>query len=324
MDTALTSPNRTLLLGLYRRMRTIRRFEERTADLRRDGDIVGSVHLCNGQEAICVGTADALDLTVDVVFPTYRGHGWGLACGVPPAALFAEMMGRRTGMNGGRGGSAYNFAPDHGMYGENSIVGAGTVIATGAALASTFDGSGRVSVAVIGDGAMNQGAVHEALNFAASRSLPVLFVVENNLWSEMTPISATTRKDRLFTRGNGYGIPAIRIDGNDVLSVTRTMREVISRIRSGGGPILVEAMTARLVGHYIGDIQHYRQAKEIEDAKAADPLIRTRQRLLEFGCTPAELDVLDAQIDVEIDAAARAALAAPFTDPSTVTEHLYA
>lgn len=312
------------LQGLYRKMLEIRIAEETVAELRAEGHIQGSVHLCNGQEAICVGAAHALDLTKDVVFPTYRGHGWGLACGMPVDTFFAELMGREAGVNRGRGGSAYHFAPDYGVYGENSIVGAGTVIASGAALASTFDGSGRVSVAVIGDGAMNQGAVHEALNFASVRKLPVLFIVENNDWSEMTPISEMSRTTRLYTRAGAYRIPGMRIDGNDVLTVVRTVKHALERIRSGAGPILIEAMTARIVGHYIGDAQHYRPAEDIQTALENEPLVRTRERLRELGCSEEQIGAIDIEVRDSISGAVARAQASPFTDPTTVKEHLYA
>lgn len=313
-----------LLVGLYRRMREIRVVEERVVDLRSDGLIQGSVHLCNGQEAICVGTAQVLDLTRDAVFPTYRGHGWGLACGLPVDALLGEMMGREIGVNSGRGGSAYHFAPDYGVYGENSIVGAGTVIASGSALASTFDGSGRVSVAVIGDGAMNQGAVHEAMNFASVRKLPVLFIVENNDWSEMTAISETSRTTKLFTRAGAYRIPSARVDGNDVFAVIRTMREAVQRIRSGQGPMLIEAKTARIVGHYIGDMQHYRPQADIDAAFAGEPLVRARERLIGMGLTGSDIDEIDAEVAESVERAIARAKASPLTNPATVTEHLYA
>lgn len=305
-------------------MLRIRKFEERVAELRQANDIVGSVHLCNGQEAIAVGTTNALDLSRDGVFPTYRGHGWSLACGVPPAALFAELLGREGGVNGGRGGSAYHFAPSYGMYGENSIVGAGTVIAAGAALAAQFDGSGRVAVAIIGDGAMNQGSVHEALNFSAVRRLPMIFVVENNGYSELTPIGDMARIDRLYRRASPYGISGVRIDGNDIDVVEATVREARRRVSTGDGPFLIEAMTQRLVGHYIGDAQVYRAQGELEAARLVEPIVRYTEALLARGFARTEIDWSIASIDSEIADASAAALAEPFANPDTVLDHLYA
>ncbi|MER6948155.1 thiamine pyrophosphate-dependent dehydrogenase E1 component subunit alpha [Nonomuraea sp. NPDC000554] len=317
-------PETARLLDFLESMRRIRFFEEEVARLRAAGDVVGSVHLCDGQEAIYVGACAALDLTRDAVFPTYRGHGWTLACGAPPYPLFAELLGRESGINGGRGGSAYLTAPDHGMYGENSIVGAGAPIAAGAALAATFDGSGRVAVAAFGDGAMNQGAVHEAMNFAAVRRLPVIFLVENNLYSELTPISAMARVDTLFRRAAPYGMPGARIDGNDPRAVERAVAEAVQRAREGQGPVLLEAMTQRIVGHYIGDAQHYRPAGELDRARAEEPITRLLAVLKKAGVSETELETRSDRVRAEIAEASRRALADPLADPSTVLEHLHA
>lgn len=300
----------------------IRRFEERVATLRAEGAIFGSVHLCNGQEAIAVGACAAL-AERDAVFATYRGHGWALACGTPLEPLFAELLGRATGVNGGRGGSAYLSAPDHGFFGENSIVGGGAPIATGAALASTFDGSGRVALTVFGDGAMNQGSVHEAMNFASALDLPVVFVCENNRWSELTPIAAMVRSDRLFERAAAYGMPGERVDGNDPDAVRDAVDRAATVAREGRGPSLVEAMTQRIVGHYIGDAEQYRAPGEVDAAKADEPIVRLRRRLAAQGVADADLDRIDATVSSEVDTAAEAALAAPHADPQRVREHLY-
>lgn len=312
----------TDLFAAYSMMLRIRLFEERISELRAAGEVVGSVHLCNGQEAISTGAVAALDLTRDAVFPTYRGHGWSLACGVPLTDLFAELLGREGGINGGRGGSAYHFAPRYGMYGENSIVGAGTVIAAGAALAAQYDGSGRVAVTVIGDGAMNQGAVHEALNFAAVRRLPMIFIVENNRYSELTPIASMARVDRLYRRGSPYGIESCRIDGNDVGTVENVVAEGRRRAMRGDGPVLIEATTERLVGHYIGDAQHYRPAGELEAIRELDPIKLLRQRLSRQGSEHA-VQAIDDQIHTEIESSAARALGMPVADREKVFEHLY-
>ncbi|ATY12599.1 acetoin dehydrogenase [Amycolatopsis sp. AA4] len=317
-------PETAALLRHFEAMQRIRSFEEEVARLRGTGDIVGSVHLCNGQEAVYVGACAALDLERDAVFPTYRGHGWTLACGAPPRALFAELLGRQTGINGGRGGSAYLTAPSHGMYGENSIVGAGAPIAAGAALAATFDGSGRVSLAAFGDGALNQGAVHEAMNFAAVRRLPVIFLVENNHYSELTPIADMVRIDKLFRRASAYGMPGARIDGNDPEAVRSAVAEAVRRARDGEGPVLLEAMTQRIVGHYIGDAQHYRPAGELEAATAAEPIGALVWQLLSVGVAQSEVDTIVERVHREIADASAQALADPIADPATVLELLYA
>ena len=214
--SAPAAPTERLLADLHQVWR-MRAFEEKVRDLRLAGDAVGSIHLGIGQEAIPVGAAELIG-PEDAVFATYRGHCWAMACGAAPAALFGEVLGRATGTNGGRGGSAHLSDPAHRFFGENSIVGAGAPIAVGAALAGRFDGSGRVAITVFGDGAMNQGAVHEAMNFAAAMNLPVVFVCENNTWSELTPIDEMVRDAVLYRRAAAYGIPGERIDGNDPLS----------------------------------------------------------------------------------------------------------
>lgn len=320
LSPATTDTQMVNLLAMQR----IRAFEEEVARLRAAGPVVGSVHLCNGQEAIYVGATNALDLPRDLVFPTYRGHGWAIACGAPLTGLFAELMGRETGVNGGRGGSAYLSSPDHGMMGENSIVGAGAPIAAGAALAARYDGSGRVCLAAFGDGAVNQGAVHEAFNFAATMMLPVIFLVENNHWSELTPITATTVSDRLFKRASGYGMPGVRVDGNDVDLVEHTVRTAVDRARAGAGPTLIEAMTDRIVGHYIGDAQTYRTKEEIELLKRQEPIVRLRAALIDQGVLADLIDERLAGVNAEVAHACAQAAEARTAEPATVKDHLYA
>lgn len=307
----------------HERMCRIRLFEEKVAELRAAGEIVGSVHLSNGQEAIPVGACSPLG-TEDLVFATYRGHGWAHARGVPLEPMFAELMGRETGVNAGRGGSAYFTAADYGFYGENSIVGAGAPVATGAALAATFDDSGRVSVCVFGDGAMNQGSVHEAMNFATAFDLPVVFICENNRWSELTPIAEMVRSDRLYERAAAYGMPGERIDGNDPDVVEAAVAGALETARSGGGPSFIEAMTQRIVGHYIGDAEQYRQPGELDAARADEPLVRMRARLADAGLDAAELELVEGRAQQAVEAACAAALAAPAADTRRVLEHIYA
>lgn len=322
--TSTSDADTARLLGYLGTMVRIREFETEIARLRGLGTVVGSVHLCSGQEAIYTGATAALDLPRDLVFPTYRGHGWALACGAPLAGMFAELMGRRTGVNGGRGGSAYLSVPDVGMMGENSIVGAGGPIAAGAALAARFDDSQRVTVAAMGEGAVNQGSVHEAFNFAAVMSLPVIFVIENNHWSELTPITATTVSDRLFKRASAYGMPGVRVDGNDPDAVYRTMRHAVTYAREGNGPTLIEAMTDRIVGHYIGDAQQYRRPGEMERIEAAEPIARLRAVLAERGVDEHLITTTVDRSVAEVHVASEYAQNAPVADPATALEHLYA
>ncbi|WP_433282181.1 thiamine pyrophosphate-dependent dehydrogenase E1 component subunit alpha [Pseudonocardia xinjiangensis] len=314
--------SRSRILDDLHQVWRMRVFEEKVRDLRLAGDAVGSIHLGIGQEAVAVGTAELIGPD-DALFATYRGHSWALACGVPPAALFAEVLGRATGTNGGRGGSAHLSAPAHRFFGENSIVGAGAPIAVGAALAGRFDGSGRVAITVFGDGAMNQGAVHEAMNLAAAMNLPVVFVCENNTWSELTPIDEMVRDPHLHRRAAAYGIPGERIDGNDPAIVRDRLGAAVRRAREGGGPTLVEAMTARLVGHYIGDAEQYRRPGELDEARRLEPTVRLTAQARAAGAPDAEIERAEHVARAETEQAAAEALAAPLADPATAKDHLY-
>jgi pyruvate dehydrogenase E1 component alpha subunit len=307
-------------LAFFEKMLTIRRFEEIVAELKAAGHIAGSVHLCIGQEAVCVG-ALAPRRNDDPVFATYRGHGWALACGCDSTRLLAELCGRESGVNAGRGGSAYLSAADCGFYGENSIVGAGAPIAVGAAVACKQQGGDRVVVVDFGDGAINQGSVHEALNMAAAFRLPVVFVCENNRYSELTPIERMVANERLHERAAGYGMPGIRVDGNDVEAVAVVAEEAFVRARTGGGPTLIEAMTYRLVGHYVGDPEPYRDADEIDAARQVEPLVRAREGLASAGHL---VRTVEQRVERSIADARVQALTAPQADRSRVQEHLYA
>jgi TPP-dependent pyruvate/acetoin dehydrogenase alpha subunit len=310
-------------LGELTEMRRIRGFEERVRELSLGRQIIGSVHLCIGQEAIAVGTCAVLQ-PQDAVFATYRGHGWALARGVPMAPIFAELLGRTSGLNGGRGGSAYFTAPAYGFFGENSIVGGGAPIAVGAALAGRFDGSNRVAIVAFGDGATNQGAVHEAMNFAAALSLPVVFVCENNTYSELTPIADMVGDPELWHRAAAYGMPGMRIDGNSVAEVRDTMTEAVERARGGHGPSFVEAMTERLVGHYIGDVEQYRPAGEVDSAWTREPIGRLSRELTSLGTGEDAVRAAIQTADDEVTHAADEALAATPASADDIEEHLYA
>lgn len=304
----------------YRQMVRIRMFEDRLMALKDGGEVPGSIHLCNGQEAIPVGAHGALRET-DYVSATYRGHGWALARGIDMVGLFAEIMGRDSALCGGRAASPYLSDASRRFLGENSIVGAGVPVAAGAALSAQRLGTDDVSVVSIGDGAMNQGNVHEALNLAAVLNLPLVLVVENNKYSEMSRIDDMVRIKHLAERADGYGIPGVTVDGNDVGTVRQAMTEAVARARAGDGPSIVEAMTERLVGHYSGDVQHYRPAGEVAAAKSREPITRIRQSA--DTAVLADLDAIDAEVAVEVDDAVSAARAIPFPDPATVKEHVY-
>jgi len=321
---SIQGSTRELRLDLLRAMYRIRLFEEQLTELRKANvDVVGSIHLCIGQEAIYTGALSALKKQ-DYVFGTYRGHGWALACGVPPEQLFAECMGRETGVCKGRAGSALLSGADWGFMGENSIIGAGAPIACGAALSAKLQGMDRVVVTAVGEGAMNQGGVHEAMNFAAYLDLPVIFICENNTYAELTPSKDMVRMDEFYKRAAAYGFPGIRVDGNDPEAMREAVAEHAAAARSGKGPVLIEAMTQRLVGHYYGDMQGYRPKGELTEAKKVEPIVRLRDTLEAAGVPVGALDAIQDEVRTEIRQAAETALQAPLAAAHTVLEHNYA
>ncbi|MTD52608.1 alpha-ketoacid dehydrogenase subunit alpha/beta [Amycolatopsis pithecellobii] len=309
------------LRAMYKDMQIIRQFEEAALALSAEGFYPGSVHTSTGQEAVAVGVRAALDAG-DRVLPTYRGHGWAIAAGIPLVPLFAEIAQRAGGVNGGRGGSAYLSSPEHGFFGENSIVGAGVPIGAGVALAATHQGTSRVAVVSIGDGAINQGSVHEGMIFAAAYQLPVVFVVEDNGWSEMTRTSSLLRKE-LADRGAAYGIAGSVVDGNDPAAVAEAARAAIAAARSGEGPSVLVCRTTRLRGHYNRDIEHYRPKDDVELARTSEPLVRLRERLQSAGVTGDELDAVDAEVAELIASVVREVREMPEPGTADAAAHLY-
>ena len=308
----------------YRKMLLIRRFEETCLALSRDGHVAGSIHLCVGQEAIPVGTLAALGAQ-DRVLSTYRGHGWALASGTSPESLLAEIAQREAGVNGGRAGSALLSDPENGFLGENSIVGAGSPIAAGVALASSFRGDNRVVVTSFGDGAMNQGSTNEGMIFAAMKSLPVIFICENNGWAEMTPASATTRGSDLAQRAAALGIESHIVDGCDPLAVAQAVAAAAETCRAGAGPVFLECKTVRLSGHYNNDIEHYRPKADAESAAKKDPLVQLGRKLVESGeATEQDIEFEDAEVRAFVASLAEAVVAMPAPDPGGVATHVYA
>jgi 2-oxoisovalerate dehydrogenase E1 component len=308
----------------YRRMVRIRRFEEQCLELSREGQVAGSIHLAFGQEAIPVGTVAALE-SQDRVLSTYRGHGWALAAGSDPFALMAEIAQRAEGVNGGRGGSPLLSDPDIGFLGENSIVGAGVPIADGVALASVAQGTNRVVVTSIGDGAMNQGATTEGMIFAAAKKLPVIFIVENNGWAEMTPTASLIPHEHLAQRGQGLGIDSRVADGGDPFAVQAAVKSAADACRRGEGPVLIEFKTVRLSGHYNKDIQHYRPENDSEAAKHADPLVRYVESVQASGAiSPEDLDAIDEEVATAMIDIADRVRNLPEPSAVGVFDHLYA
>jgi 2-oxoisovalerate dehydrogenase E1 component len=302
-------------LDRYRQMRRIREFESRTAVLYRDGEVPGFVHLSVGQEAVAVGVCSQLRAD-DVITSTHRGHGHVMAKGLDMAGMFAELMGRATGICGGFGGSMHIADPALGVYGANGIVGAGLPIAVGAAFAGRLRGGDRVVAAFFGDGAVATGAFHEAVNLAALWRLPVLFVCENNGFAEFSR-TADQHPVPLAQRAAGYGIAYQQVDGNDVEATAETAGALVARLRGGHGPVLLEAVTERGRGHYEGDPQRYRDP---EARPAPGPLDRSRAALLGGGAAAETLDQVDAEVVAEVDAAVAVARDAPWPEQARASE----
>ncbi|MFJ9563879.1 pyruvate dehydrogenase complex E1 component subunit beta [Streptomyces fuscichromogenes] len=320
--TGVESTHANELLEMYRRMSRIRRFEQRASELYKATEIPGFLHLSIGQEASAVGACWPLRAS-DGITSTHRGHGHVLAKGLDVAPMMAELMGKDAGTCHGRGGSMHIADPGLGIFGANGIVGAGLPIAAGAATAAKLRAAGDVVVAFFGDGAVAQGMFHEAVNLAAVWDLPVVFLCENNHYSEFSPESEQHRAP-LSARAAGYGIGYAHIDGNDVLAVAGMMTDVVERIRQGGGPILVEAETYRWHGHYEGDPQRYRSAEEVAAAKERDPLVVARRHLAAAGVGESRIDAVDEEIDQEITAAVEWARSLPEPAPETLQDFVSA
>jgi TPP-dependent pyruvate/acetoin dehydrogenase alpha subunit len=258
----------------YERMLEIREFEKRTNELFAEGLIRGTTHLCVGQEALAVGLATVLNPD-DVIAATYRSHGIALAMGLTSHSTMAEIMGKSTGCAGGLGGSMHMCESSVGLLPTSAIIGGGMPIAAGAALAFQIQNKENVSVAFFGDAATNIGAFHESMNLAAIWKLPVIFVIDNNVYGEYTRINLSTPIEDLHLRANSYAMPNMKIDGMDIFKVRKGMQEAIDRARSGGGPTLVEAKTYRFSGHSRADQGLYRPAGELEYWLKRDPILVT-------------------------------------------------
>ncbi len=296
-------------------MLVIRGFEERVAALYRDGEVPGFVHLSTGQEASAVGACWPLGDS-DVITSTHRGHGHCLAKGLDPLGMFAELMARDTGTNRGRGGSMHIADPTLGIFGANGIVGAGIPIAAGAATAHRLRNNGAIAVAFFGDGAVPQGAFHEAVNLAAVWDLAVVFWCENNGYAEFSP-AATQHAVGLEQRIAGYGLEYLAVDGNDVGACADTMTRAAAMARAGR-PTFVEATTYRWRGHYEGDPQRYRTTDELDDWKQRDPIVAHERRLSAAGVTNRALAELRAEVDRDLDEALENARSAPKPDVTTL------
>jgi pyruvate dehydrogenase E1 component alpha subunit len=320
-DLATYSPE--LLAELFRRMALVRQFELRAIEERRAGLIPGFIHSCVGQEASAVGACLALKAD-DVITSTHRGHGHLIGKGGDPRYMMAELAARSMGYCRGRGGSPHIADFDLGILGANGIVAGGIPIAVGASLAFSMRRERRVALSFFGDGAVNEGAFHEAANLAGLWKLPVVFFCENNLYGEGTPQSKQAPVADLAVRAEGYGFPGVIVDGQDVIAVYESVQEAAGRARAGDGPTFVEAKTYRYRGHYEGDPQVYRLPGEMEEWKDRDPIPAFRQRLIDAGVfDEAALCELEARVQQQLDEAVVFAKAAPMPQPEEAHQGVY-
>src|SRR5215472_16227837 len=328
MGTTELAPSAAELLDLYERMVLIRRTEERLSAESKAGNLPGAVHLYIGEEAVAVGVSARLS-NRDYATSTHRGHGHFLAKGGDLNAMMAEIWGKREGICKGMGGSMHVADISKGILGANGIVGAGLAIATGAAYGAKLDGDGKVAVCFFGDGAANQGVLMETLNLSTLWQLPVIFVCENNLFSEFTPSREVTA-GRIADRARPFSMPTYEVDGNDVVAVWQAAAQAVGRARAGGGPSFIEARTYRIQGHFEAESfvlagGRYREGAEVDEWRTRDPIERLGSRLIASGIADAAaLDGLDARIRERVDAAVAFAEAGQPADPELALTLMFA
>jgi pyruvate dehydrogenase E1 component alpha subunit len=303
--------DKPLLLEIYKKMVSVRTFEETAADLFLKGQIPGFLHVYVGEEAVAAGVMAHLT-DQDYISSTHRGHGHAVAKGARLDMMWAELFGKKTGYCHGKGGSMHIADLDLGILGANGIVGGGIPIATGAGLALKMKGADRVCVCFFGDGASNTGAFYEGVNLAAVWGLPVVFVCENNQYAESTPRAVHQKVKYVSDRAAAFNIPGVSMDGMDVFDVYEKTGEAIDQCRAGKGPFLLEARTYRFLGHFVGDPQNYRTKEEVEEWKKRDPIQMFRARVTAEGkLTAAEMDAIDAQIKRDMQAGLEFARTSP-------------
>ncbi|HZV52537.1 MAG TPA: thiamine pyrophosphate-dependent dehydrogenase E1 component subunit alpha [Candidatus Dormibacteraeota bacterium] len=322
--TAQLRANPEPWLEAYRRMLTIRHFEEQVDDLYRSARMPGLAHLYAGEEAVAVGVCMALR-DDDYITSTHRGHGHCLAKGASVDRMFAELLGKEPGYCRGKGGSMHIADQERNNLGANAIVGGSAGIATGAAFSARRRGTDQVAVCFFGEGALGQGLLYEAMNMASLWRLPVIYVCENNLYNEYTSYRETTAGE-LTARPRAFGIPGQEVDGQDVLAVHAAAGQAVERARRGDGPSFLVCHTYRFYGHHVGDVDRAYRTREEERAwrDRRDPLRLLAGRLLEAGVDPARLERIEEEVVTEVRNGVDFALQAPYPDPSEVSQHVYA
>jgi TPP-dependent pyruvate/acetoin dehydrogenase alpha subunit len=309
------------LRDCLREMLLIRRFEEKVEERFRAGELPGFLHVAIGQEAVAVGVCRALE-EGDTIASTHRAHGHTLAKGTPPNAVMAELYGKVEGCSHGYGGSMHLYDVERGNLGANAVVGGGLPAVTGAALAYKLRGESHVAVAFFGDGATNIGTFHESLNMAQLWGVPAVFVCENNHWAESTPAKQHLPLKDMMDRARGFDMHAIKVDGQDVEAVYAATREALDYARSGRGPVFLDVETYRLVGHYVGDPQVYRDKDELRRLRETeDPITKLREKL---ELSDEEFEELDGEIVEIVEASVEFAKAGTDPAPEDALKNVYA
>jgi pyruvate dehydrogenase E1 component alpha subunit len=319
----MTEPSKDQLLSIYEQMRLIREFETRAATLFAAGTLPGFVHLYAGEEAIAVGVCSHLT-DRDFITSTHRGHGHCIAKGVNIDEMMAELYGKATGSCKGKGGSMHIADVDKGMLGANGIVGAGGPLACGPGLMARVLGTDQVTVCFFGDGAAEQGTMHESMNLASIWKLPVIFVCENNGYAESTPVHYHSASKDIADRATAYNMPGFGVDGTDLFAMYEAASEAIARARRGEGPTLIEAKAFRYFGHFEGDPLTYRTDEEMAKNRAKDPIDRFRKRVVERGLVAeSDLDAIDARAKEIVDNAVKFAEESPYPSLDEVMTDVY-
>lgn len=317
--TGMSIRDKNMARTMYASMYRIRRFEEEVFEFYKRGLMPGLAHLYIGEEAVAVGACAAIRPD-DFVGSTHRGHGHLVARGADTKRMMAEILGKKTGYCGGKGGSMHIVAMDLGILGANGIVGGGIPIATGAGYSCKYRGTDQVVLCFFGDGASNEGTFHESINMAAAWDLPVVYIIENNHYGITVDINRVTREHDLAKRAVGYGIDGITVDGNDAFAVYDAVSQAVEKARRGEGPSLIECKTYRHHGHNGGDPGAYRAPGELEQWKQRDPLKIFREKgLLE----PEELEELEQQVEREIQEACQFAVDSPYPDEKALMQDIF-
>ena len=315
------------LVNFYETMYRMRRFEEEIFEFYKKGMMAGLAHLYMGEEAVATGVCAALKED-DYLGSTHRGHGHLVARGADIKKMMAEILGKETGYSKGKGGSMHIMALDKGILGANGIVGAGIPIATGAAYSAKYRGTNQVAISFFGDGASNEGTFHESLNMASAWKLPVIYVIENNLYGISVDTRDVTNVTDLADRAHGYGIPGVVVDGMDVVAVYEVAKEAVARARRGEGPTLLECKTYRWQGHHVGDPANYRSRKnpnEKAEWMKRDPVVILKEKIIKDEiASEAEIIKIENKIEKEIQEAVKFAAESPYPDVSEAFIDIFA